>query len=64
MNHKSIVHRNLKPGKILVEKLKNGFEIFRIIGFGIGKNNQEQNRWTDSLNGLTTPAYMAPETIV
>ncbi len=63
MNHRSIVHRDLNPENILFEKLKNGFEIFKINDFSVGKNNQQQNSWTDTLNGLTTPAYMAPETI-
>jgi serine/threonine protein kinase len=64
LNHKSIEHRDLKPENILVEKLKNGFEIFKIIDFKNGKNNQEQNRRSTSLSGMTTPAYMAPEMII
>ena len=64
MNYKSIVHRDLKPENILVERLKNGFEIFKIIDFDVAKNNQEHNRWSDPLDRMTNPPCMAPEKII
>jgi serine/threonine protein kinase len=60
---KGLIHRDLKPGNIMLVKGPTGVDTVKIIDFGIAKILGEQNR-----NGITTtgemlgsPAYMSPE---
>jgi serine/threonine protein kinase len=60
---KGLIHRDLKPGNIMLVKGPTGVDTVKIIDFGIAKILGEENR-----NGITTtgemlgsPAYMSPE---
>ena len=64
MHSKQITHRNLKPENILIDKLSGGDDILVIGDFGVSKSDIQKIKITNTLSGLTTPAYMAPEMIV
>ena len=64
LHTKNILHRNLKPENILIDKLPGGVDILVIGDFGVSKQDLQKIKITNTLSGLTTPAYMAPEMIV
>jgi serine/threonine protein kinase len=53
----------LKPENILIDKLPGGVDILVIGDFGISKQDLKNIRITNTLNGMTSPAYMAPEMV-
>ena len=63
LHSKQIIHRDLKPENILIDKLPGGDDILLIGDFGVSKSDLQKVKITDTLNGKTTPAYMAPELI-
>jgi serine/threonine protein kinase len=63
LHSKQIMHRDLKPENILIDKLPSGDDILVIGDFGLSKSDLQDIKITDTLNGLTTPAYKAPEMI-
>lgn len=61
-----VVHRDLKPGNVIVEPMPDGSERARVLDFGMAKMLRGDGN--DSLTALTeqnmvfgTPEYMAPE---
>ena len=64
LHSKQIIHRDLKPENILIDKLPGGVDILVIGDFGVSKQDLQKIKITNTLSGLTTPAYMAPEMIV
>ena len=64
LHSKQIIHRDLKPENILIDKLPGGVDIIVIVDFGVSKQDLQKIKITNTLSGLTTPAYMAPEMIV
>jgi eukaryotic-like serine/threonine-protein kinase len=61
-----VVHRDLKPGNVIVERTPDGRERARVLDFGMAKVLRGDG--SDSLTALTeqnmvfgTPEYMAPE---
>ncbi len=64
LHRKHITHRELKTENILIEKLPDGGHILVIGDFGVSKSDIQKIKITNTLSGLTTPAYMAPEMIV
>ena len=64
LHSKKIIHRDLKPENILIDKLPGGIAILVIGDFGVSKQDLQKIKITNTLSGLTTPAYMAPEMIV
>jgi serine/threonine protein kinase len=63
LHSKYIIHRDLKPENILINKITGGGEILVIGDFGLSKDLYNI-RMTKTLEGLTSPAYMAPEMIL
>ena len=63
LHSKQIIHRDLKPENILIDKLPGGYDILVIGDFGVSKSDLQKIKITNTLSGLTTPAYMAPEMI-
>jgi serine/threonine protein kinase len=57
----NVVHRDIKPGNILVDKV-NDMDILKITDFGISKLDS-QIAATTTLGKGTSPAYKAPEVI-
>jgi serine/threonine protein kinase/tetratricopeptide (TPR) repeat protein len=57
-----IVHRDIKPGNILLRPLASGSLLAKVVDFGLARTmRQEGGRGDDTLAG--TPAYMSPEQI-
>ena len=64
LHSKQITHRDLKPENILIDNLPGGGDILVIGDFGVSKSDLQKIKITNTLSGLTTPAYMAPEMIL
>lgn len=57
-----IIHRDLKPANIFITRSVVGYEIAKILDFGIAKKTQGDNRLlTQTQQILGTPQYMSPE---
>jgi serine/threonine protein kinase len=63
LHSKHIIHRDLKPENILINKLTGGNDILLIRSFGVSKIDLQNIKISSSLEGFTTPTYMAPEII-
>jgi len=59
---RGVVHRDLQPANILVERDAQGNPVARIIDFGLAKN-MRQDSMTQTGSTLGTPGYMSPEQI-
>lgn len=59
-----ILHRDLKPDNLLIEKLQRGKERLRLADLGLVKFTQRQmTRLTDVGMTVGTPCYMSPEQV-
>ncbi len=58
-----IVHRDMKPGNIIVQRGYDGREIAKIVDFGIAKlmDTRSYSRLTATGEVLGTPTFMSPE---
>jgi tetratricopeptide (TPR) repeat protein/tRNA A-37 threonylcarbamoyl transferase component Bud32 len=60
-----VIHRDIKPGNIMVEHLADGGENVKIVDFGIAKkvteNAEEIHKLTQTGEVFGTPLYMSPE---
>ncbi|MBK9265618.1 MAG: protein kinase [Polyangiaceae bacterium] len=59
-NRLGIIHRDIKPGNVLCEKLEDGTIKPYIMDFGLAREVNEQGR-TQTGAVIGTPAYMPPE---
>ena len=57
LHSKKIMHRDLKPENILIDKLQGEVDILVITDFGLSKSGLQDNKITETLNGLTSTAY-------
>lgn len=55
------MHRDFHPRNILVDKLHGGFKILQITDFGLSKNKNCVENFSESLKDLTAAFYKAPE---
>ena len=60
---RGLIHRDLKPGNIMLVKGPTGVDTVKIIDFGIAKilGEHRQNNITTTGEMLGSPAYMSPE---
>jgi tRNA A-37 threonylcarbamoyl transferase component Bud32 len=56
----NILHRDLKPGNILIQQ-KDNVDVVKLIDFGIAKLADPDQSLTTSGSVIGTPAYMSPE---
>ncbi len=64
-HQKAILHRDLKPGNILVTE-QDGCAVPKIIDFGLAKSLERRADWSEAVTegphrALGTPLYMSPE---
>lgn len=60
-----IVHRDIKPGNILLRRLASGGMLAKLVDFGLAREADARASpvVTDELGVMGTPTYMAPEQI-
>ncbi|HUH46143.1 MAG TPA: serine/threonine-protein kinase [Arenibacter sp.] len=64
LHEEGLLHRDLKPGIILVTKNKKGIPTAKITDFGISKDTlSSESHTTSHTEMIGTPHYMAPEQI-
>ncbi|MBI5495634.1 MAG: protein kinase [Deltaproteobacteria bacterium] len=71
-HHRGVVHRDLKPDNIFLDRMEDGQEAVKVLDFGIAKFFQKPRRSSDggwdSFSTAThdlvgTPAYFSPEQV-
>jgi len=62
-HQKGMVHRDLKPGNIILAKTETGANLVKIVDFGIVKivAEQKEQRLTQTEEIFGSPQYMSPE---
>lgn len=64
-HEKGVVHRDIKPGNVIVSQSESGIETARIVDFGIAKilpvSNRETHNLTETRQVFGSPHYMSPE---
>ena len=62
-HEQGILHRDIKPGNVLVERQKEGFSVF-LTDYGLGKKPGTDETLTADGVSIGTPEYMAPESVL
>ncbi len=69
LNHaheRGIIHRDLKPSNVMLTSDKNGFDMVKVVDFGIAKllmndNGETMQNLTQTGDVFGSPLYMSPE---
>ncbi len=69
LNHaheRGIIHRDLKPSNVMLTTDKNGFDVVKVVDFGIAKlltndDGMTMNNLTQTGDVFGSPLYMSPE---
>lgn len=65
IHSKKLIHRDLKPGNVIVNQDENGIETIKLVDFGVAKLVQNEIRSTSNLTEtgeiFGSPFYMSPE---
>ncbi|HEY9730531.1 MAG TPA: protein kinase [Drouetiella sp.] len=69
LNHaheRGIIHRDLKPSNVMLTTDKNGFDVVKVVDFGIAKlltsdDGETMNNLTQTGDVFGSPLYMSPE---
>lgn len=56
-----VVHRDLKPGNIMITRDESGKDLVKVVDFGIARFEQEAQRLTRMGEVWGSPIYMSPE---
>ena len=60
----NVVHRDLKPGNVMIARLSSNDNTVKVVDFGISKPMDEENlKHTQLGTVMGTPGYLAPEQI-
>ncbi len=65
-HERNIVHRDLKPSNVMLTTDKNGFDVIKVVDFGIAKlltndDGTTMNNLTQTGDVFGSPLYMSPE---
>lgn len=64
-HQQNVVHRDLKPGNVMVARLAGNTTVVKVVDFGISKPMDEENlKHTQMGAVMGTPGYLAPEQIM
>lgn len=58
-----IIHRDIKPGNILIRRLAAGAVLAKVVDFGLARETEGDSDTTGDNNIMGTPAYMSPEQV-
>jgi serine/threonine protein kinase len=62
---KGVIHRDIKPGNIILEKAENGSDFVKLVDFGIAKvlpsEQEAHENLTQTGDIFGSPLYMSPE---
>src|SRR5262249_20809028 len=62
---RGVIHRDIKPGNMILEKTDDGSDFIRIVDFGIAKFIKQEGHETQQItppgDSFGSPLYMSPE---
>ena len=58
---RGMIHRDLKPGNLFLERRPDGTPFIKILDFGIAKFSSVDFKLTETKSVVGSPSYMAPE---
>jgi serine/threonine-protein kinase len=56
-----VIHRDLKPENLFIARTADGYEVVKLLDFGIARSLAMHSSLTQSGEGMGSPGYMSPE---